>query len=967
MDRNLFEDWKKSPGSNFRDEACLKKHVSLFRAEADRSEELHRKIESGELRGGASPEEFKKRLANSRGYFRLVADDTEQQYRDVLASKRKQPSEPHPFHEPPSSTGSHPTITNSTLSASSTFSGNPDAESTRLDSYRPGRHRVLKPTGRFGRTGGVLKGVANSKALGNAFPEWDDAPSDNTTKSVQFDMSHLEDNKENQPPARDAPRVSSKQSLDPAQQRPSQAPSKGPIGSLAARATKPAALTRPTAGYASRVLRPVSPKQPGTTHAPRGSLPASSTEPIASRPTRHGRSAMQARVEDDDASSILSQVAKLKATRAPEPELPARQASSGTNKVKEHPQSTLHSFIMPTRKSFPHLHALVCGTLKVTPCYKSPMSLFYQPSKIPARQPADQFLQRLPEDEADIFVSLDMILDEVASLKEHDEMLQQEADRLQQTVDTLQQEKAGIQRVVDQLTTNLADTNRALKADREALRQALELGRAHADDTQVLRDLELENLRLQESAKRHERMITETEQHNIQLRLMVATEKRDAASLRKRVVEVQRQATEDGQRIRDLEQENARLNQDIAEHTMDLAVDRKSVEDLQQRAREDEQMIRDLDEEIRSLKHQRATEDRIRRQVDQESRQLRTTRSSKGAQPRQPQHAADTDSSLEAEETLSDANMTSAFIVPDITLQADKQATATQSAALPTQDDCHVLDADMITVDGFDDGEIEMGEVVRAPAAASSSRAAPASASAPLVSDNKRRAPNPVLSHRRKTSAPADMDASRRVAFSEVQVEEKLSTKVTRSASGAYLSDSARHVLNELCEHECRNCSVCGRLGAHGRHESCKTTSATKITTTVQGKQVQKKTTLRIPRPTPVSDRDMPTTSSGFEPTVRPANSPGKALARVIKTVNDEYEHLKMEMDRTWQSYRTEDSSCGGRKSSKTMTLLVAKANELHRKRQQLYDLHDVVEGQKAAGQLMTEEEIEMTIVNIME
>lgn len=113
-------------------------------------------------------------------------------HEDILfAAKHARAQMPAQFREPPSSTGSHGTITNSSIhmgdnnndltgGSSSTFSAGPDAESTRASvHYQRGSHRVRKSTGRFGSNGDekrtatdILSGVVNTSALFRTFKEW---------------------------------------------------------------------------------------------------------------------------------------------------------------------------------------------------------------------------------------------------------------------------------------------------------------------------------------------------------------------------------------------------------------------------------------------------------------------------------------------------------------------------------------------------------------------------------------------------------------------------------------------------------------------------------------------------------------------------------------------------------------------------------------------------------------------------
>ncbi|KAK7416315.1 hypothetical protein QQX98_005259 [Neonectria punicea] len=162
------------------------------------------------------------------------------------------------------------------------------------------------------------------------------------------------------------------------------------------------------------------------------------------------------------------------------------------------------------------------------------------------------------------------------------------------------------------------------------------------------------------------------------------------------------------------------------------------------------------------------------------------------------------------------------------------------------------------------------------------------------------------------------------------------------------LSIDARRVLDDLCEHNCRNCTVCSRIASHRG-----------ILTSTELASGKKRVT--VPRPIPVTDRDL----SVEDPTMRPSQSPGHALAVVIKGLEDESQHLQLELTRIQTQYNGRDKALGRRERLSLAENIRALLKRLEAKNDQIYSLYDVLEGQKAAGQAMSEEEIEMTVLNI--
>lgn len=172
--------------------------------------------------------------------------------------------------------------------------------------------------------------------------------------------------------------------------------------------------------------------------------------------------------------------------------------------------------------------------------------------------------------------------------------------------------------------------------------------------------------------------------------------------------------------------------------------------------------------------------------------------------------------------------------------------------------------------------------------------------------------------------------------------------KVVNHDSCPVLSTDARRVLDGLCEHSCRNCIVCSRITSHrGVVSSSEAISGKKRVT--------------VSRPVPVTDRNM----TGDDLTMRPSQSPGHALALVIKGLEDEAEHFQLEFTRLQAEYNRSDKAIGRRDRLNLAESIRTLLKRMEVKNDQIYSLYDVLEGQKAAGQAMTEEEVEMTVLNI--
>lgn len=184
----------------------------------------------------------------------------------------------------------------------------------------------------------------------------------------------------------------------------------------------------------------------------------------------------------------------------------------------------------------------------------------------------------------------------------------------------------------------------------------------------------------------------------------------------------------------------------------------------------------------------------------------------------------------------------------------------------------------------------------------------------------------------------------RRASTTDLTIE---SQKTTDSNCPA-LSGEARKVLDDLCEHSCRNCIVCARITSHHGVIS-------------QKDLISGKKRVTVSRPVPVSDRDLPSDDH----TLRPVNSPGHALALVIKGLEDESRHLQLELSQMQGQYNRHDKALGRRERLGIAESIRGLLKRLEAKNDQIYSLYDVLEGQKAAGQAMSEEELEMTVLSI--
>ncbi|MCJ1431845.1 hypothetical protein MMC27_001200 [Xylographa pallens] len=164
------------------------------------------------------------------------------------------------------------------------------------------------------------------------------------------------------------------------------------------------------------------------------------------------------------------------------------------------------------------------------------------------------------------------------------------------------------------------------------------------------------------------------------------------------------------------------------------------------------------------------------------------------------------------------------------------------------------------------------------------------------------------------------------------------------------MSASAQQASNDPTKHDGQNCTVCKRVMENG--------SSHNHDETVKG-------TIKIPKPIPVSDRMPEASPYEEEPTMRPSQPPPVALATVIKGLEDELTHLKIQLSQYQSLYNQHDPALSKRKRKSVLAKIEKMTQAVDIKSDQIYALYDVLEGQKADGHEISEEEVEITLQSI--
>jgi mRNA-degrading endonuclease RelE of RelBE toxin-antitoxin system len=160
------------------------------------------------------------------------------------------------------------------------------------------------------------------------------------------------------------------------------------------------------------------------------------------------------------------------------------------------------------------------------------------------------------------------------------------------------------------------------------------------------------------------------------------------------------------------------------------------------------------------------------------------------------------------------------------------------------------------------------------------------------------------------------------------------------------LPETTQRALDRATQHNGKNCTVC-KKSMPG--DECDHTQEA----------------VKVPKPIPVSERMPEPSIYNEDPTLRPAQAPAVALATVLKALEDELSHLKMQLVTYQGAYNKLDASLSKRQRKSLGEKIEKLLKDIDMKADQIYALYDVLEGQRQRGQEMTEQEMEVTLQSI--
>ncbi|KAL9582885.1 MAG: hypothetical protein Q9212_003030 [Teloschistes hypoglaucus] len=114
-----------------------------------------------------------------------------------------------------------------------------------------------------------------------------------------------------------------------------------------------------------------------------------------------------------------------------------------------------------------------------------------------------------------------------------------------------------------------------------------------------------------------------------------------------------------------------------------------------------------------------------------------------------------------------------------------------------------------------------------------------------------------------------------------------------------------------------------------------------------------------------ISDEELDITIQEDEPTIRPTQPPEAALATVLESLTTELAAQRAQLAKYQASYDRHDVSISRRQRRQIFEKIQALLLSIETKADQIYNLHDVIEGQKQKGQPITQTQLDNTMQSL--
>ncbi|KAI0391470.1 hypothetical protein F5Y17DRAFT_440483 [Xylariaceae sp. FL0594] len=658
------------------------------------------------------------------------------------------------------------------------------------------------------------------------------------------------------------------------------------------------------------------------------------------------------------------------------------------------------SFFLP---QFSHLNDFVSGTLRLS-SLKNGTPVFVKHGKVHDRDTKTSFdhhadFEAIPisNEEEKIFVSLDKIREEIQTLQEHDEFVSKQAEQLQEEVVELQSHVTTLKArkdsalgsesdgsAVEQLTSQKSQLEEQVASLRSRLDQAnrqISLNEIHKESFVAERDEALQR------ASDHVATIKRLQARNdsitaqkLDLQQALKESEEELDSERVLLENLQRKHEHVVVEKNMLKEDNAALERQNESLTISLrAAKQKNVElerensSLQDKASHLQSLVDDLTKKLaRKTQSQQSTK--------ASNDFIPGTGKSKLTKLAQ-QEPGDR---LTVVSEMSGANSTSPLDLPqqdnitfesDFTRESTRQLTQESKVSMPTRaksrlskmayresGDKHTIGSEMSVRTTTSQTDLQMQDDYTQQIDLTQERQPDSDqenmTSALFIDDI-------TLDSTKRSARKQKGKGNTSVRVLSPILSAAESTKTEQPAvtgnkkptgQAPVLTQSAKRVLDNLCrEHECSNCVLCTRINAR-RPDS--TGKQTKKTVRVECPVPASSQSKRQPRPSAVVYED--------QPTLRPSQNPAIALAKVMKGLKDEEKHLRTFISRKQAVYDECDAAVNKRLWKQLAGEIKTLQKRRDLKRDQIYDLQDVLEGQKSNSKFMSQEAIDMTINSVL-
>ncbi|KAI0809862.1 hypothetical protein GGR55DRAFT_647002 [Xylaria sp. FL0064] len=664
---------------------------------------------------------------------------------------------------------------------------------------------------------------------------------------------------------------------------------------------------------------------------------------------------------------------------------------------------TAHSFFIP---QFHHLNDFVSGTLRWssfkngTPIFVKHGRVHDRDTKVSLDRHADFEAVNIPLEEEEIFVSLDKIREEIQTLQEHDEFVSKQAEQLQDEVGELQTHLAKLKSRKDSAMGSDSDGSMILQLTTQKSQLEEQLASLRTRLDQATRKISLNDIHNQSVVEERDGALQRVSDHVITIKRLQS--RNDAITQQKlELQQALRDTQEDfnterallnslhekyevlSEEQRLMKQDNLgleRQNEDLYNNTKllqqkNIQLERENI-NLNDKVAQLQELVNELNRKL-----SQKTETQNVPQPKGSMSGLGKSKLTKMTQNWESEDRFTVVSEMSAKATTSHVHLPKQDNVTqesDFTRDSRRHFSQESKGSMPVTGksklakmaqiqepgDRHTVASEMSAKTTTSDMDLQMQDdytqqidLTQEPELDSDQE----NMTSALFIDDVTLDSNKKFGQKQKQkSTPAVRVLSPVLSASEpsTQIEQTGTTKQKQKENipAPALTQSAKRVLNTLChDHECYNCVVCARIQSH-RYES---------------NEKSGKKTVRVERPVPVTDRvkkrsSISTYTYEDQPTLRPSQDPAIALAKVMKGLKDEERHIRTTIARKQAVYDECDAAVNKRlwKQLDAEIRVLRKRRDL--KRDQIYDLHDVLEGQKANAQLMSQDAIDMTINSVL-